>query len=208
MAEEFYKCCIFEEVAKHTIQAAQKAAERMNYAPHAVICQKHHRPRGLYIVAKGTVETVKKDSGGRKLPLSLLAEGDIFGAVALFGEQRDMEADVCAGSRGCSVDIISQTNFLRLLQMDSKLCENYMAYLCGRIRFLSARIDAMFGSDAKSKVLAYLYAHEIAKEVILERNMEKLAAQLSISRASLYRILSQLCEEKIIEKKGNHIIFL
>ena len=70
-------------------------------------------------------------------------------------------------------------------------------------------MDALFGTDAKSKLLSYLY-HNVDQEgtVRLEDNMAQLAAKLSVSRATVYRAMDALIAEGAIRREGKRIYLL
>ena len=86
--------------------------------------------------------------------------------------------------------------------------ENYLRYLAQRIRFLSAKVDALSAGTGGKKLSDFLIRGSGESGVVKVRSMTELASSLGIARASLYRELDKLSEAGIIEKSGKTITVL
>jgi CRP-like cAMP-binding protein len=84
------------------------------------------------------------------------------------------------------------------------LRQNYLRYLSGRIRFLSARLQALAAGGAEGKLSRYLL--ENAAEGALVCPATELAQRLGISRASLYRAFQALEDAGLIQRRGKTIL--
>lgn len=202
-------CPLWRGVAPKTVDRALAVLCTASFLPEEAIYQKDRFYQGLGMVAEGRALTSKTSVEGRRMPMSVLEPGGLFGAVTVFGNASRFETDIYAGPQGCTALFLSRESVLELLSMDFVLVQNYMSYLCSRIRFLSGRVDALFGTDAKSKLLSYLY-HNVDQEgtVRLEDNMAQLAAKLSVSRATVYRAMDALIAEGAIRREGKRIYLL
>ncbi|MDL2225103.1 Crp/Fnr family transcriptional regulator [Eubacteriales bacterium OttesenSCG-928-M02] len=203
------ECRLFTGVAAPILQRAATLGSLSQFGPQEAIYTQERFLEELGIVITGQATTSKASPDGKRMPMSILVPGDLFGAVAVFDATPQFETDIYAGNHGATILFLTKKDVIGLLRMDFTMVQNLVTYLCSRIRFLSKRVDMLFGADAKSKLLSYLYAQaDETGTVVLERNMSRLAAQLSISRATLYRAFSSLIEEQVIEKNRNTITLL
>ena len=84
---------------------------------------------------------------------------------------------------------------------------SYIAFLSGRIQFLNRKIDSFTTNSAEDAVWRWLTAHGDAEGVVMvEGGLARLARELSIGRATLYRSLTQLEADGRIVKDGARIM--
>jgi CRP-like cAMP-binding protein len=87
--------------------------------------------------------------------------------------------------------------------------KNYIAFLAGRVQFLNRKIEGFTLDGATQRLAMYLIDHsDTDGKVALPFGMNKLAAQLSIGRASLYRAEQILVQKGLIERSGRMIHIL
>ncbi|MGI5970263.1 MAG: Crp/Fnr family transcriptional regulator [Oscillospiraceae bacterium] len=178
------------------------------FKPGEIIFDTQNFRRSLAFVLSGKV-AVTKDTGGRKrLLMSVLRPGDVFGAAALFCEAETYVTTLT--SVGPSRVLFLPDRLLRRLLLFSPVAaENYLRYLSGRIRFLSERIDSLAAPDGPGKLSAWLRAHaEPDGEgwiVDVGQSWSSLASSVGLSRASLYRALDALEEKNVLKRDGYEI---
>ncbi|MPN54020.1 hypothetical protein SDC9_201689 [bioreactor metagenome] len=136
--------------------------------------------------------------------MSTLHPIQIAGAAGLFGEYADLPTVITALTR-CRMLVFTQVTLCDMMRDCAELSQNYIRYLTERIRFLNARIDNFIAPSARQKVLDYLMKHSIDSCVTLPGNRSVFAKSLGISRASLYRTLSDLEESGFIIRRGDEI---
>ncbi len=146
------------------------------YAPHAF-------RRCLGVVLEGRVQVNKG-----ALIMSVLEPGDLFGAAALFNDRADYATTLTARAP-CRVLLLPQALVEELMVRFPEVGRNYVAYLSGRICFLSGKIDALTAGSAERKVAQYLLSRLEGGWVELDCSAAGLARRLGVSRASLYRAL-------------------
>ena len=157
------------------------------YAPHAF-------RRCLGVVLEGRVQVNKG-----ALIMSVLEPGDLFGAAALFNDRADYATTLTARAP-CRVLLLPQALVEELMVRFPEVGRNYVAYLSGRICFLSGKIDALTAGSAERKVAQYLLSRLEGGWVELDCSAAGLARRLGVSRASLYRAL-ELGKEEIDMKQ-------
>ena len=151
------------------------------YAPHAF-------RRCLGVVLEGRVQVNKG-----ALIMSVLEPGDLFGAAALFNDRADYATTLTARAP------------CRVLLLPQEVGRNYVAYLSGRICFLSGKIDALTAGSAERKVAQYLLSRLEGGWAELACSAAGLARRLGGSRASLYRALDALAGRGVLRREGRRV---
>lgn len=167
-----------------------------------VIYDPSHFRRCLGVVLEGTVQVNKGT-----LIMSVLRQGDLFGAAALFHQRPDYATTLTARSR-CSLLLLPQELIEEWMERWPQVGRNYVTYLSQRIWFLSGKIDALTAGTAGRKLAQYLLAHEVDGGVKLDCSVTGLAGRLGVSRASLYRALDELRDQDAISHRGRTIHIL
>lgn len=162
------------------------------YAPHAF-------RRCLGVVLEGRVQVNKG-----ALIMSVLEPGDLFGAAALFNDRADYATTLTARAP-CRVLLLPQALVEELMGRFPEVGRNYVAYLSGRICFLSGKIDALTAGSAERKVAQYLLSRLEGGWVELDCSATGLARRLGVSRASLYRALDALAGRGILRREGRRV---
>ena len=159
----------------------------------------------LCVILHGSAQVM----GGTKAKpviLNTLPKGRVFGMASLFGEKCG-STEVIA-KENCTYAIISQECVEKLLGIDVGFAKNYIKFLSEKIRFLNKKIAFFTSENAEKKVAGYLLSlpyDDKEKCVILDIKMAKLAQNLDIGRASLYRAFDSLTEQCLIEKTNNTV---
>lgn len=103
---------------------------------------------------------------------------------------------------------IEENAFRRMLREDGVLLERYLSYLTERIHFLTGRIESIACPTAEDKLMNYLTQNAHGGSVTVPFGMNQLAAALSVSRASLYRVFESLERSGRISRNGKTIKIL
>jgi CRP/FNR family transcriptional regulator, dissimilatory nitrate respiration regulator len=170
-----------------------------------VFSDKHFSPElGLILSGKANVKK------GRAV-ISTLEKGSVFGAVTLFGKKQNYATEITASS-SCKVLFLTREAVAQLMARDSKIAENYIAYLSERIYFLTDKIDAFTAGSAEDRLANWLanniLTDSTGSRFALAGNLSLLARELDIGRASLYRAFDCFEAEGTITREGKKIIIL
>ena len=165
------------------------------------IYTQHQFQKSLGIVLEGEA-AVKKENGTL---LNILKEGSCFGAAALFAPAEEYVTSIMA-HKACRIVFISGDELTQLFRKYPDMALGYIAFLSGRIQFLNQKIDSFTTPSAEAAVWQWILAHadENGKAVAVG-GFARLARELSIGRATLYRCLTQLEQEGKIVKDGAQI---
>lgn len=163
------------------------------------VYDRHRFRRCLGILLEGELQ-VRKEA----LLVSTLRRDDVFGAAALFYDGEDYPTTLTALA-DCRLLLIPQDAVRRLICTCGPFAEDYVVYLSGRIRFLSARLDAVSAERGEGKLARYLLSAE-GKEIT--QTATQLCQRIGVGRATLYRAFETLERENAIAREGKtiHII--
>lgn len=161
-----------------------------------ILYQPRHFSRSLGILLSGSVR-VTRDT----LVISVLAPGELFGAAALFNDLPDYATTLTAATP-CRVILLEQALVSRLMDVDSRVRDNYIRYLSGRIRFLSSKVQSLAATGVDGKLARFLLSRLTPDAPVLSCPATELAHRLGISRASLYRAFQLLEDQGLITYKG------
>jgi CRP/FNR family transcriptional regulator/CRP/FNR family cyclic AMP-dependent transcriptional regulator len=196
-----------------TVLAELAAAARHRvYRAGEVICHVGDPGDTLHVVEFGRVKvTVYTEAGGEVL-LNVLGPGDCFGELALIdGEPRSATVEALELVETVT---LHRADFLRMLHSNEAALEPLLATLARTIRRLSDAVaDVSFlsleGRLAK-KLLALSEEHgrEIdgSIEIQLPISQEELASMVGATRPSVNKVLGQLEDDRIINRRGRRIV--
>ena len=152
----------------------------------------------LCLILQGSVR-IEKRTDQKRVPLRQMGKGDVFGAASLFGGE-DYVTAIVAKSK---TDILFfPQEYVKELVLSEPLCAmNYIAFLSEKVRYLNGKIDFFTAGSTKAKVYEYLVrAADERGNAAPTVSIKRLAEQLDMGRASLYRALDALSQEGKIEK--------
>ncbi len=157
----------------------------------------------LGILVKGNAVIKRNNNIGCTLTVRSLNEGEIFGAVSLFGSWNEGLSNITAKS-DCTLIYIDENTFKNILIKYPTVSFNYIEYLTERIRFLNKRIDAFSASSTEEQLYEFLLSFaDIDGNVKLNFGMSELSRRLNVGRTSLYRDIESLSKKKLIIRNGN-----
>ena len=161
--------------------------------------------RSLGVVLDGALSVTKENADGKRIVMSTLYRGSMFGAAALFNSENEFATDICA-SEDSRIVFFSQKIVTRLIENEPKIAVNYIGYLSERILFLNRKIYFLTAGTAEQRLSSYLLNNLSEFDfAVLPMPMVKVAATLNISRASLYRALDAILSSGAVERKGKQM---
>lgn len=206
------KSIIFQGAAAEELGRflADPGAAVCTFARGTTVCLPGERSGSLGMLLEGSAQ-VSKGGTGRRVLMSTLQKGDLFGAVTLYGTT-DVYLTRITARTPCAALFLDKALVDVMLQQSPQAARQYIAYLSDRICFLNSRIDAFTGGTAESRLAAYLLANRCQEEggafVRLRIGMNQLTLSLDIARASLYRAMERLEEAGAIRRDGRVIAIL
>lgn len=159
----------------------------------------------LSVLLSGRAQILSGDSG-RTVILRTLRPVDVFGAARLFCRDAEPFSRIETLTT-CEVWMLPTEAVRAWIHEDPAFCDNYLAFLAERVRFLNRKICGFTAGSAERRLALWLAAEE-HDEIALPASLSALSDMLDIGRASLYRAFDRLTADGLIEKNGREIRIL
>ncbi len=203
------KCKLFSDVKEEVIiSIAENFMEESECEKNYVIFDEKKYTRSLVIIIKGKA-SVTKDVDNKKILMSVLGAGDLFGMASLFYEKDYFLTTVTALEK-TSMLTISKENLTKIFSLYPNIGENYIKILSEKIHFLNSKIGFFTASRTLGKVSELILTNLNSEKnrCVLPYSVTSLANVLNIGRASVYRAFDVLEREGIIKRSGKIIDIL
>lgn len=163
----------------------------------------------LLIVQKGSVKAEMSDYSGKIIKIEDLEAPQPLATAFLFGQQNRFPVTVSANTE---VEMVSipKPEFVKLLQMNSLILNNYLNTISTRAQFLSQKLKFLSFKTIKQKIAHFLLekAGDRLQTVEIQQSQEQLAEMFGVARPSLARTLSEMVQEGLIETQRRSIKIL
>ena len=162
--------------------------------------------RSLAIVASGKLRVFGM-SEGQSVLLNTLTEGNAFGVATIFTEDPSPVSRIISSGTS-QVFYIPKNIVVEMLSSDSRVALNYITFMSERVRFLNHKIGQYTAKTVEGRLEKFFLSCPMDKngDITLAMSLIKIANHLSISRASLYRVMELMEDENIIKRRNKQLI--
>lgn len=163
----------------------------------------------LLIVQKGSVKAEMNDYSGKTIKIEDLSAPQPLATAFLFGRQNQFPVTVSATTE---VEMVSipKAEFVKLLQLNSLILNNYLNTISTRAQFLSQKLKFLSFKTIKQKIAHFLLekAGDRLFTIEVQQSQEQLAEMFGVTRPSLSRALGEMIHEGLIETQRRSIKIL
>ena len=159
----------------------------------------------VYIIQQGRVKIGMYSDEGKEIVKTILGPGEVFGEMALTGEEthRDFAVAMDSETRVCAMTLDDMRN---RMADNQDLSMNIFKMVGKRIQKLERRIELLISKDARTRVIEFLrdMAREKGRKVGFETLIpnhfkhQDIASLTGTSRQTVTTILNELKEKNII----------
>jgi len=152
------------------------------------------------LLLEGRVEAQKTFPNGSQVNVSVRLPGEMIGAAALFSKSRRYPCDIVSLDP-VTVMMFRRDDFLKLMQKDVRILENFMTEIASATYMLQQRLELLSYNGIAQKAAFWLLmqARQTGKSrVRIPGSVSKWAMLMNVSRPSLHRELKKLEEQSII----------
>ena len=177
---------------------------RKAYSAGAYLSDNNNGKGFIGLIASGILNIYSVALDGRDTMLNSLHKGNCFGICNLF-DCAQMET-VIRSRTNAVVYFIPKNIIVTAMELDASLAMKYALVCNKKIQFLIKRIELISTQSCRSKLAEYLISNKDAENCIIPNcSREVLASRIGISRAALFRELSELQKAKLIEVNSTTI---
>ena len=163
----------------------------------------------LLIVQKGSVKAEMNDYSGKTIKIEDLSAPQPLATAFLFGRQNQFPVTVSATT---DVEMVSipKAEFVKLLQLNSLILNNYLNTISTRAQFLSQKLKFLSFKTIRQKIAHFLLekAGDKLHTIEIQQSQEQLAEMFGVARPSLARALGEMIQEGLIETQRRSIRIL
>lgn len=196
------------------LRVLEEIAPRKALLKGRLICVQGQQAGSLYLIETGQVLLTRTDTEGEDYSLYLLGAGQLFGEGALHPE--GVSLVTARAMTDGTVYELPAALLPRLFQFYPALARHVVNLLSVRLERAHRRLDVTRMADAKTRLLALLYAMadhhgEAAGEEIwmpLPVTQAELGQMVGLARETVARILGQLAREGAIRRDGRRGLWL
>lgn len=202
---------LFAELEDETLDMISELGKNRMYEKDSIIFTEQDNGLALFIIVKGKVKVSRESDDGREVILTILADSDFFGEMALL-DGLNRSANVTAIEES-ELFIIQREDFLKLLYDHPEVSIALLQELTKRIRSADMKIKSLSLKDAEGKVATVILqlADDLGKirQGVVE--IEKLPFQHDLanmagtSRETISRTLHSFAKKGLIELEGNKL---
>jgi len=166
----------------------------------------------LYYIKSGVVKLAYLDESGRKLTLTILGEGEIFGEMVLIGRRkRELMAQVL---QEALIYEVERARFLELLRRSPELAFEVMELFGRRTQEIERKLEDLVFKDIPTRlsrqILKLIEEHGVKTgegiQIDFKITHKELADLIGSARENTTSALNRLAKEGILDKKRYRII--
>lgn len=183
----------------------QETLEKLSLARNEVLFRQGDKATAIYFVEAGRLRLERQTFDGRRLVLGTTTAGAFFVEAALFSETFHCDA---VATEPSEVRVYPKAAVLNALRTDPANAMSFLALMAHQVMGLRQRLELMKVRSAKERVMLYLQlnAGPDGRTVDLRSELQDIAAELGLTRESLYRTLASLEHADVIERAGSCIL--
>ena len=153
LAEHF----LLRHLPETALDRIVQETKSVHYDADDIIFRKGDSAETMMVIVKGVVRVSSPSTGGDDVTFANLADGDVFGEIALIdGHERSANADAAEETEILEVH---RSSFVPILLENPELCIDLLKIVCNRIRHTNALLEDFSYLDLRrrlAKRLMYL----------------------------------------------------
>lgn len=163
----------------------------------------------LLIIQEGSVKAEMTDYSGKTIKIEDLSAPWPLATAFLFGRENRFPVTVSA-TTDVTLISIPKDEFVKLLQLNSLILNNYLNTISTRAQFLSQKLKFLSFKTIRQKVAHYILekAGDRLQTVEIMQTQGQLADLFGVTRPSLARTLGEMAEEGLIQTDRRYIKIL
>lgn len=205
------KCPVFNGIPENETQELLQTIhfQTKNYKKGDIVAVAGDPVKHLYILMEGSVKGEMIDYSGKTIKIEDIEAPKPIASAFLFGKENKFPVTVTANNKVMMLSI-PVTEFLKLLQTNSQLLQNYLNSISTRAQFLSQKLHFISFKTIREKVAHFLLnrASDKFHSIELKMTQQQLADLFAVSRPSLARVFGEMQKEGLIRIEKKTIVLL
>jgi len=166
----------------------------------------------IYILKEGRIKITRLTEDGKELTIDILEAGDIFGEMAIAGEQeRETNAEALEDSFICAM---GKLDFERFIAENPGLSMSITKLFGSRLRKVESRLENLIFHDVRSRLLSLFddlgekYGEDtgLGKKITIHLSHQEIANLIGATRETVTLELNNLKREGKLVMEGKEFI--
>ena len=206
---------LFAGLSQEQLATIAGLAEVRSYPGRAVVVNQGEPARALFAIVRGRLKVASCGPDGRDTVLGIMAEGEVFGEVALL--DGGMRSATCTAIEPCELLVIDRAQFMELLEVSPAIAVKLLDVLAQRLRRLSQRSEDAAFLDVPSRLARSLLdlasrfgeqerARSKEIRISLKLSQQELGDLVGATRESVNKHLSEWTRQGILRVQGGRMV--
>jgi CRP/FNR family transcriptional regulator, cyclic AMP receptor protein len=190
-------------------------AQVRQYAARGVVVSQGDPALALFAIVRGRLKVASCGPDGRDTVLGIMAEGEVFGEVALI--DGGTRSATCTAIEPCELLAIERQQFIELLEKSPAISVKLLHVLAGRLRRLSQRSEDAAFLDVPSRLARSLIdlatrfgerrrAPATGICITLKLSQQELGDLVGATRESVNKHLNDWTRQGFLQLQGGRLI--
>jgi CRP/FNR family transcriptional regulator, cyclic AMP receptor protein len=184
------KWALLEGVPEDSVRALLSIARRRKFGRGEVVFHQEDPADTLHLVDRGRFAVRVQTQLGDTAILAVLGPGDMFGELALLGDDEHRRSATVAALEAGETRSVHRMDFERLRREHPETSAVLIAILSGQVRRLSRHLlEALYVSADKRVLRRLVEVAQLYDDAVVPLTQEDLAGLAGTSRATVNRVL-------------------
>jgi CRP/FNR family transcriptional regulator, cyclic AMP receptor protein len=204
---------IFCDLPADALQAFENIKYTAAYPQGAVLFVEGQRPRGIFVLCKGSVKLSINSSSGRAMIMELAELGEVLGLSAtISGKPYEVTAETMGP---CQVNFVKRDDFLRFLTDHVQACFKVAEQLSEKYHDAFNEVRSLGLLHSAHEKLANLLLEWSSKSgeagqpeprLKIRLTHEEIGDMIGTSRETVTRLLAEMKKRHIVESRGSILV--
>jgi CRP-like cAMP-binding protein len=201
---------LFAHLKDAQLKAIASQCKKVLFKKGSVIFQMKDMSTDLYIVNAGTLKAMLSDDEGDEIVLAQFQKGAFFGELSLL-DSKGRSATIVADSDS-ELSVLSQADFLGLLNKDPKIAIELLTTLAGRLRMADEKIESLAFQEVSERLIRALLdgaKPDDSGKGYLKRDKlthKELSGMIGSSREAVSKCMKMLTTIGIVKESDGHFL--
>ncbi len=212
MNQNLLNCNLFKSLNTNelTILFNDIVFQEKSYQKDEIIAYAETEVNKLLLLLEGTVRGEMMDFSGKTVKIEDIESPNLLAPAFLFGNSNKFPVTIIANNQAVVMSI-SKIDFLKMLQKNALVLNNYLNNISSRAQFLSNKLRFLTFQSIKGKIAHYILqisSKSGQDNIVLPKSQNQLAEMFGVTRPSLGRAIRELDRDGYIKANGKNILIL
>lgn len=160
----------------------------------------------LFILKQGKVQLYRISSEGKKLVITVLEKGALFGEMALLGER--MHNTFAEALTDCTICVMSRADLERLIMNRPKIALRILEITSQRLRDAEIRLEDLAFKGIPARLASLLLRLSNGGDEVVGYTHQEMAEMVGTYRETATQVLNELKSQGYIEIGRKRIVIL